>query len=108
MIYLITLLKIKTLSRSNEISLKDAINQLLNAYKLKPKLNEAQLTERWGSIVGDMIRKHTTQLFIKGSKLYVKLDSSVIRQEMLYSRTAIIEKVNAELGERVVDEIIFL
>ena len=94
--------------RSSEISLKDAINQLLEAYKLKPKLNEAKLTERWGSIVGEMIQKHTLQLFVKGNKLYVKLDSSVIRQEMLYSRTTIIEKVNAELGGKVVDEIVFL
>ena len=96
------------MSRSNEISLKDAIEQLLNAYKLKPKLNETKLTERWGKIVGEMIQKHTLQLFVKNSKLYIKLDSSVIRQEMLYSRTTIIEKVNAELGGRVVDEIVFL
>lgn len=91
-----------------EISLKEAIDRLLNAYKLKPKLNEAKLTERWEHIVGKMIEKHTRNLYIKNTKLYVKLDSSVIRQEMMYARTSIIEKVNAELGGNFIDEIIFL
>jgi len=94
--------------RSNEISLKDAIDQLLNAYKLKPKLDETKLTERWGNIVGEMIRKHTLQIFVKNKKLYIKLDSSVIRQEMMYSKSTIIDKVNAELGGRIVEEIVFL
>jgi predicted nucleic acid-binding Zn ribbon protein len=91
-----------------EITLKDAIDRLLNAYKLKPKLNEAKLTERWELIVGKMIEKHTRNLYIKNTKLYVKLDSSVVRQEMMYARTSIIEKVNSELGGKYIDEIIFL
>jgi len=93
---------------SGEITLKDAIDRLINAYKLKPKLNEAKLTERWEEIVGKMVGKHTRNLYIKNNKLYVKLDSSVVRQEMMYAKTVIIEKVNAELGGRYVDEIIFL
>jgi predicted nucleic acid-binding Zn ribbon protein len=91
-----------------ETTLKDAIDRLLNAYKLKPKLNEAKLTERWELIVGKMIEKHTRNLYIKNTKLYVKLDSSVVRQEMMYARTSIIEKVNSELGGKYIDDIIFL
>jgi predicted nucleic acid-binding Zn ribbon protein len=96
------------MARPGEISLKVAIDNLLNAYKLKPKLNEAKLTERWESIVGKMVEKHTRNLYIKNNKLFVKLDSSVVRQEMMYARTSILEKVNTELGGRYIDEIIFL
>ena len=96
------------MQRPGEISLKEAIERLINAYKLKPKLNEARLTERWEQIVGIMVAKHTRNLYIKNNKLFLKLDSSVIRQEMLYSKTIILDKVNAELGGRFVDEIVFL
>jgi predicted nucleic acid-binding Zn ribbon protein len=96
------------MARPGEISLKVAIDNLLNAYKLKPKLNEAKLTERWESIVGKMVEKHTRNLYIKNNKLFVKLDSSVVRQEMMYARTSILAKVNTELGGRYIDEIIFL
>jgi hypothetical protein len=91
-----------------ELSLKDAIEQLVNAYKLKPRLNEAKLVERWEHIVGAMVEKHTRNLYIKNNKLFVKLDSSVVRQEMTYARSSIIEKVNTELGGRYIDDIIFL
>jgi len=96
------------MSRAGEISLKEALDRLVNAYKLKPKLNEAKLTERWEHIVGKMIEKHTRNLYLKNSKLYIKLDSAVIKQELMYQRTSIIDKVNAELGGKYVDEIIFL
>lgn len=96
------------MSRPGEISLKEALDRLINAYKLKPKLNEAKLTERWEDIVGIMVARHTRNLYIKNNKLYIKLDSSVIRQEMMYSKTIILEKVNTELGGRYVDEIVFV
>ena len=91
-----------------ELSLKDAIEKLLNTYKLKSKVQEVQLIDAWESIVGKMIERHTRDIYIKHKKLYVKLDSAVIRQELMYARTKVLEKVNQELGARVIDEIIFL
>jgi len=96
------------MSRPGEISLKDAIDRLLNTYRLKGKLHETQLVQSWEKVMGRMIEKHTRDLYIKNRKLYVKLDSAVLRQELVYARTSVLEKVNQELGSHAVDEVIFL
>ena len=94
--------------RQSELSLKDAIEKLLQTYKLKSKLQEAQLVDAWESIMGKMIERHTRDLYIKNNKLFVKLDSAVIRQELMYARTTVLEKVNQELGAKVITEVVFL
>ncbi len=94
--------------RQNEITLKDAIDKLLNTYKLKSKVQEAQLVSAWENIMGKMIERHTRDLYIKNKKLFVKLDSAVVKQELMYARTKVLEKVNEELGAKVIDEVIFL
>ena len=94
--------------KQSEITLKDAIEKLLRTYKLKNKVQEAHITEAWGNIMGRVIERHTLDSYIKNKNLYVKLDSAVVRQELLYARTKIIDKVNEELGEKAIEEIIFL
>lgn len=94
--------------RSNETTLKDALERLIGTYKLRGKLQETQLVANWENVVGKMINKHTRDLFIKGSKLHVKLDSAVVRQELMYARTQLLEKINTELGGNYIEEIIFL
>src|SRR5688500_20370092 len=91
--------------KQSEITLKDAIDKLLKTYKLKTKVQEAHITEAWGKIMGRVIERHTLDIYIKNKKLYVKLNSAVVRQELLYARTKIVEKVNEELGEKVIEEI---
>jgi predicted nucleic acid-binding Zn ribbon protein len=94
--------------RSNETTLKDALEKLIGTYKLRGKLQETQLVANWEKVVGKMIDKHTRDLYIKSDKLYVKLDSAVVRQELMYARTQLLEKINEELGGKYIQEIIFL
>lgn len=91
-----------------EISLGDAIEQMLKTYKLKSKLQEAQLVDCWADIVGKMIEKHTRDIQLKNKKLFIKLDSPVVRQELTYSRSKIMEKVNLALGGNFVEEVILI
>lgn len=94
--------------RTSELSIKDAIEKLLHAYKLKSKVQEAQLVEAWERIMGKLIERHTRDLYIRNKKLYVKLDSAVVRQELTYARSKVLERVNEELGTGTVEEVVFL
>jgi predicted nucleic acid-binding Zn ribbon protein len=94
--------------RTSEISIKDALDKLLHAYKLKSKVQEAQLVNAWERIMGKMIERHTRDLYIKNKKLYIKLDSAVVRQELTYARSKVLERVNEELGQGMVEDIVFL
>jgi hypothetical protein len=88
--------------------LKDVIDDLLRAYKLKGKYNETHLIASWERIMGTPIATRTASLNIHRKKMYVKLNSAPLKQELSMSKTRIVELLNNDLGEVVIDEIIFL
>jgi predicted nucleic acid-binding Zn ribbon protein len=94
------------MSKHNEHSLKEVINQLLKAYKLDDKLAERKLIASWESVMGVMIAKHTTDLYIRHQQLFVTLDSAALRNELSLAKTKIVKMLNDAVGSEVIVEII--
>lgn len=94
--------------KSNEITLKDAIESLLNTYKLNGKLNETRLISAWDKVVGNQIARHTDDLYIKGEMLFVKLDSAALKNELSMAKTKLITSLNRVAGVNVITEIRFI
>lgn len=94
------------MSRHNEHTLKEAIEQLLKAYKLDSKLAERKLIASWQQVMGAMIAKHTTDLYIKHKQLFVTLDSAALRNELALAKTKIVKLLNDEVGSEVITEVI--
>ncbi len=94
--------------KSNEVKLGDAIREVLEMYALKGKLNETRIIAGWEQVVGSMIARHTTNLYIRRNKLYAVIDSPAIRNELMYARSKIVEMLNAEAGEKVIFELVLL
>jgi len=95
------------IKRKNEYSLKEVIDELINSYRLKGKLQETRVINSWEKVVGVVFAKHTTHLSIKNRILYIKLDSSVLRSELAMARSKLVEMLNKEVGEKVIEDIIF-
>jgi len=94
------------LEDSNEYSfLGGAIKDLLGAYKLDNKLLEREAVKAWDKVAGSLITKYTSKVFIKGGVLFVKIDSSVIKNEVSYEKSHIIKEINKICGTEVVKEI---
>ncbi len=93
--------------QSNEHKLKEIINELIHQYRLTGKLNELKLIKSWEVVAGPMIKKHTLDLKVKNSKLFVKLDSPALRNELSYSRQKLIDLLNKEAGDKIISDIIF-
>ncbi|MBL0342078.1 MAG: DUF721 domain-containing protein [Bacteroidetes bacterium] len=72
--------------KSNEQSLGDVINQLLDAYKLRGKINEIKVKRTWEDLMGVAIAKRTTNLFIKDTTLFIRLSSAPLREELMFQR----------------------
>jgi predicted nucleic acid-binding Zn ribbon protein len=92
---------------SNEQPLGEVIRELLASYRLEGKLNQARVIMAWEEVTGKMISRHTQDLYIKGSKLFVKLDSPALKTELSYSKGKIIELLNKEAGGEVISDIVF-
>ncbi len=87
---------------------KEAIDDMLKAYKLSGKVNETKVIESWETIMGKPIAARTTDLKFKYKKLYVTLNSAPLRQELAMSKSKMIELLNREFSEKVVEDIVFL
>lgn len=98
----------KTLQKRNEVTLKEGINKLLDAYQLKGRLKLVELQSNWESLVGSMIAKHTLEMYMKGSTLVLRFDSAPLKQEVSMMKSRLIKHLNEALGGNLIKDILFV
>ena len=86
--------------------LKAAIEEFLDKFHLRDKLNQAKVLQAWEKVVGEMVARNTSQLHIRKKVLYVKVNSAALRNELLFARNKIMNALNKEAGAVVIEEII--
>jgi predicted nucleic acid-binding Zn ribbon protein len=91
----------------NDMWLGEAINQFLKEYKSSDKLKEARINNEWQKIVGPVFARHTVNLYLKQRYLYIRMDAASVKHELYMARTVLIRALNKELGEEVIEKIIF-
>ncbi|MFA6249282.1 MAG: DUF721 domain-containing protein [Mucilaginibacter sp.] len=94
--------------KANDKSLKDAIEQMLNVYKIKRRFDETAIVSAWPDLVGKSVANRTQELFIKDKRLFLRIESSVIKNELVMMRNQIIQKINDDAKTELVVEIVFL
>ena len=94
--------------KTNDKSLKEAIEQMLNVYKIKRRFDETGIINLWPDLVGKSVANRTKELFIRDKKLFLRIESSVIKNELVLMRSQIIQKINDEAKTELVTEIVFL
>ena len=87
-------------------TLKEVISDLINAYRWKDDLDLVKLGNSWDKIVGKIIARHTQNLKVKNRILYINVDSSVIRNELMFARSKLIDSINKEMGRKMIDDIV--
>jgi hypothetical protein len=92
--------------RSKIISIAEAINDYINEMNLGGKLSEIGIINSWEKIVGKAISSRTNKIYIKDHILYVHLNSSVVRNELLMLREELKDRLNERAGSEVIKEII--
>ena len=92
--------------RSRTISLAEALKDYIREMNLEGKLNETGLINSWEEVVGKAISSRTSKVYIKDKVLYVHLNSSVVRNELLMLRQALKEKLNQKAGAEVIKDIV--
>jgi len=94
--------------KPNDITLKEGIEKMLSVYKLRSRFDQTSVVALWPEIMGKAIANRTTQIYVAHQKLFVRIESSVIKNELLMVRTGIIQKLNERTGSEVITDIVFL
>ena len=92
--------------RSDEKPLKAAIEEFLDTFHLRDKLNQAKVIQAWEKVVGEMVARNTSQLHIRNKVLYVKVNSAALRNELMFARNKIMSGLNKEAGATVIEDIV--
>ena len=61
----------------------------------------------WEQIVGSMIAKNTTKIFINKKVLYLTLSSPALKNELRYHKLVLIDKVNEFAKQKIINDINF-
>lgn len=90
----------------SEFQFGDAIKDFLDHSKLKTGVKALQLTDAWEKIMGKTIARYTEKIEIVNQTLFIHTHVAPLRQELLYQRDKIIERVNDALGAGTISQVV--
>ena len=86
------------MKRNDAQQIGDMIRKFFRQNGLESPLNEYRLVQAWNDVVGPVISRYTTNLYIKNQILYVHLSSSVLREELMMGRDVLVRNLNQQVG----------
>lgn len=91
---------------SNESTISEVLKAFIENNKLQSGMDKIDVEKAWKDLMGNGVNTYTKEVILKGSTLYVKLTSSVLREELSHGKQKIIIMLNDELRKDVVKELV--
>jgi len=91
----------------NQHLLGDLVNKLMKAYRLDGRMKEMDVIAAWPEMMGIAVANRTKSISIRNKTLYITMDSSVMRDELSYGKSIIIERVNQQAGCELITDVWF-
>jgi len=92
---------------SNESSISDVLQQFIQVNRLEAGMDKIDVEQAWKILMGNGVNSYTQEVILKGTTLYVKLTSAVLREELSYGKQKIITMLNEELRKELVKDLVF-
>ncbi len=93
--------------KSDTSSVKEAIDAMIDSYKLRGKFDQKKLIGSWESMMGKPISKRTEKIYIKDNVLFVKLNSAPLRHELTLSKAKVLEIIHKRFDASLVNDVLF-
>jgi predicted nucleic acid-binding Zn ribbon protein len=65
-----------------------------------------QIEEIWEKLMGKTIAQYTDKIQIVNQKLFITTSVGPLKNELMYQKNQIIERVNEAFGEKIISEVI--
>ena len=89
-------------------ALKTAIKVFLKESGLDKGVKQNTALLIWDEVVGEKIAENTSAEKVEHGTLTIKVDNSSWRQELVFKKKEIIDKLNSRIGKKTIKEIRFL
>lgn len=98
--------KSKFTRRGEPISLGESLKGVFSEYKLEDKLDIVEIRNRWSEIMGGAISNKTSSIHLNNGVLRIKINSSVLLQELSFGKDKIKSHMNLALNKEVIKEVV--
>jgi predicted nucleic acid-binding Zn ribbon protein len=89
-------------------TLGEAFAAMLAAYKIERKFDQTYLSTHWEKVIGKEIASRTTNIYVEETTLFLRLNSSVMAQELVMAKSKLIQSLNREFGYELITDIVFM
>jgi Dna[CI] antecedent, DciA len=94
------------MKKKNDTTFSEAMQDMLQEYKLKPQLNEAKVKQLWEQLMGKTINTYTSNIYVRKNVLYISILSAPLKHELSYAKDKIKSLLNDEIGEDFIKEVV--
>lgn len=91
---------------SDAISLGAALKQFLEKSRMKNGIQSMQIEDHWEKIMGSTISKYTDKIEIRNGTLFIYTKVAPLKNELVFQRDLIIQRINESMGESAVREVV--
>ncbi len=92
--------------RTNEVLIGDVLQEFFERPYVARRLAEGRLPETWREVVGDRVADMTSEFRFDKGILHVKIESSLLRQELFYQREALKSEINRRSKVNIIGSVI--
>jgi hypothetical protein len=89
-----------------EMSLQEAMQQFLSQSKLKQRVRALEIKDVWAELMGNTIAKYTDDIKLINQQLIITTSVAPLKQELLFQKEKIRNRINELFDEHAVKEVI--
>ncbi|MEJ8843496.1 DUF721 domain-containing protein [Lacibacter sp. H375] len=89
-----------------EMSIQEAMEQFLKQSKLKQRVRALEIKDVWAELMGNTIAKYTDDIKLINQQLIITTTVAPLKQELLYQKEKIRNRINELFNEHAVKEVI--
>lgn len=89
-----------------EFSISEAMQEFLKGSRIKGDIQALQIEDLWEEIMGKTIARYTDKLQIIEDRLIITTHVAPLKNELIFQREKIRQRVNEALKQKVINEVI--
>ena len=95
------------MKRTDAKSIAEIIGDFMQQEDIETTMLEHRALQHWVDVVGPGVNRMTTERFVENGIITVKISSAALRNDLMLSRSGIINNLNNLVGKPVIREIVF-
>ena len=85
------------INRKDPVGMEELVQMFIKSMKLSAGLNTRRIFEAWDAASG--ASRHTLRRYFRDGKLYITLNSSMVRNQLGFRKAELVDRINEILRE---------